>query len=395
MPPVRNCSCRGSSGYAHLSCIIRYAEVDGRASYQNCGNIGTAFQECRNCKQEYQNGLRYHLERARVSFVEREFSHDNMMILRALIHRVRVLDVDNEADRAEGDQICFKMNSIIDEMKGYHSQCEWSGELMKMEAVVLYVTGLFYMKIGTEESLQEALEYFESAIYLLKLLGDEMNILSAQRNIAKIEATFNGGDDIISHDEGKDLLLSLRQYQYWLGKLGEQHPITIRRGELLAHALYCSNQGVAAERLLTKLAATSRQVHGPAHNCTLSTTSALKDVKERRVFVESRQQWFYALRYENEGMSCVVKGPVAAQEEDHMKNTITLSLPVSDVFPGPGTPVVCQGLSAERSHLNGKIGDTRGFNEGMFEVHFEDYAGAGFEPAIVEHENVRIVFDLP
>ena len=258
MPLVRNCSCRGSSGYAHLSCIIRYAEIDGRASYQNCGNIGTAFQECRNCKQEYQNGLRYHLERARVSFVEREFSHDHMMILRALIHRVRVLDAENDADRAEGDQICFKMNSIIDEMKGYHSQCEWSGELMKMEAVVLYVTGLFYMKIGTEESLQEALEYFGGAIYLFKLLGDNnMNILSAQRNIAKIEATFNG-DDIIAHDEGKDLLLSLRQYQYWLGKLGKQHPITIRRGELLAHALYCSNQGVTAERLLTKLAAVIR-----------------------------------------------------------------------------------------------------------------------------------------
>ena len=397
MPLVRNCSCRGSSGYAHLSCIIRYAEIDGRTSYQTCGNIGTAFQECRNCKQEYQNSLRYHLERARVSFVEREFSHDHMMILRALIHRIRVLDVENDADRAEGDQNCFKMNSIIDEMKRGHSQCEWSGELMKIEAVVLYVTGLFYMKIGTEESLKEALEYFGSAIYLLKLLGDELNVLLAQRNIAKIEAAFNGGD-IISQDEGSDLLLSRRQYRYWLGKCGEQHPITIRRGELLAHALYCSNQGVAAERLLTKLAAVSRQVHGPSHNCTLSATSALKDIKERRVFVESRQQWFYALRYENEGMSCVVKGPVAASaggssstQEDHMK-MITLSLPVSDVFPGPGTPVVCQGLSAERTHLNGKIGDIRGFNEGKFEVHFE---GSAFGPAIVKPENLRIMFDLP
>ena len=99
-------------------------------------------------------------------------------------------------------------------------------------------------------------------------------------------------------------------------------------------------------------------------------------------------------------MSCVVKGPVATsaggssstQEEDHMK-MITLSLPVSDVFPGPGTPVVCQGLSAERSHLNGKIGDTRGFNEGKFEVHFEE-AGTRFEPAIIRHENLGIVFDL-
>jgi len=395
MPLVRNCSCRGSSGFVHLSCIIRYAEIDGRNSYQSMGNIGAAFQECPNCKQEFQNDLRYHLERARVSFVEREFADDHMLYLRALIHRVRVLNAENDDDTAEGDQICFKMISIIDEMKSDHSQSDWSGEFMKMEAVVLYVIGLFHMNVGSEESLQEALKYFGSAIYLFTLLGDENNIISAKKNIAKIEAKFNGEE--ICCNEGNDLEFSQRQYKYWLGKLGEQHPITIRRGELLAHALYCSNQGVAAERLLTKLAAISRQVHGPTHNCTLSATSALKDVKDRRVFVDSRREWFHALKYENDGLICVVKGPVvefsggsSSMQEEHM---LTLSLPVSDVFPGPGTPVVCQGLS-ESAHFNGKIGDTRGFNEGegKFEVHFEE---AGLEPAIIKHENLRIVFELP
>ena len=399
MPLVRNCSCRGSSGFAHLSCIIRYAEIDSRTSYRSTGNIGTAFQECRNCKQEFQNELRYHLERARVSFVEREFSHDYMMILRALIHRVRVLDTKKDADRAEGDQICFKMVSIIQEMKTNHSsQGDRSGEFLKMEAIVLYVIGLFHRNVGSEESLQEALEYFGSALYLFTLLGDEINVLSVKKNIAKLEAEFNG--DEISDDEGNDLEFSHRQYEYWLEKLGEQHPITIRRGELLAHALYSSNQGVAAERLLAKLAAASRQVHGPTHNCTLSATVALKDVKERRVFIDSRKQWFQALRYENEGMSCVVRGPVvestgesrsSSSMQEQEENMLTLSLPITDVLPGPGTPVVCLGL-IERAHLNGKLGDTRGFNRGKFEVHFEE---AGLEPAIIEHENLRIVFELP
>ncbi len=396
MPLVRNCSCRGSSGFAHLSCIIRYAEIDGRNCYQTKGNIGTAFQECPNCKQEFQNDLRYHLERARVSFVEREFSHDDMLYLRALIHRVRVLldaETEKDADRAEGHQICYKMDSLIDELKRQHSQQEWSGEFMKMEAVIKYVIGLFHMNSGTEDDLQEALEYFSSAIYLFTLIGDELHILSAKKNIAKIDARFNGKET--SSDEGNDLEFNQRQYKYWLEKLGEQHPISIRRGELLAHALYCSNQGVATERLLTKLAAVSRQVHGPTHNCTLSATSALKDVKQRRVFIDSRRQWFHALRYENHGMSCVVRGPVvgatggsSSMQEEHM---LTLSLPLTHIFPGPGTPVMCQGLS-EKSLLNGKIGDTRGFNNGKFEVHFEE---AGLEPAIVNHENLRIVFELP
>jgi hypothetical protein len=69
----------------------------------------------------------------------------------------------------------------------------------------------------------------------------------------------------------------------------------------------------------------------------------------------------------------------------------TLSLPITDVFPGPGTPVVCHGL-VDGVHLNGKIGDTRGFDEGKFEVHFEE---ADLEPARIKHENLRILFELP
>ena len=396
-PLVRDCSCRGSSGYAHLSCLVQYAETDGRSSYSSMGNIGKAFQECPNCKQEFQNDLRYELERARVEFVEREYaSEDRMLHLRALIHRVRVLDARDEQDRVEGDGICVKMTEIMDELKrrndGQQQEQQGDAEFTKLEAVVLYVIGLFHMNVGTEETLQKALEYFGSAIYLFTLLGDETNLTSANKNVSKIESIFNGDED----DKGSDLEYSQRQYSYWLDKLGEDNPITIRRGELLAHALYVSNQGVAAERLLTKLATTSHQVHGPAHNCTLSVTSALNDVKERRVYIESRRLWFQALQYEHDGLSCVVRGPMptspggtsSGYEEGMMS---TLSFPVTDVLPGPGTPVVCQGL-VDKAHLNGKIGDTRGFNEGKFEVHFEE---AGLEPAIVDRGNLRIVFDLP
>ena len=391
MPLTRNCSCRGSSGFAHLSCIIRYAEIDGRNSFQSTGNIGAAFQECPNCKQEFQNDLRYHLERARVSFIEKEFSNDHMVHLRALIHRMRVLDVKSDVDKAEGDQICFKMISIIDEMKGHPSmQRDWkSGGFMKMEAVVLYVVGLFHMNIGSEENLREALDYFRRAVDLFTLLGDEINLMTAKKNISKVEAKLHGVE--VYYDEGSNLKFSQKQYNYWFEKLGEHHPITIRRGELYAHALYCSNQGVAAERLLTKLAAISRQVHGPTHNSTLSAASALKDIKERRVFIDSRKEWFHALRYENDGLSCVVKGPVVESAHGYEDHMLTLSLPIADVLPAPGTPVVCHGLS-ERAHLNGKIGDTQGFNGGQFEVHFEE---AGLEPAIIKHENLRIVFELP
>ena len=293
MPLVRDCSCRGSSGFAHISCIIRYAESDGRQTYQNCGNIGTAFQQCPNCKQEYYNELRYNLESARVSFVEKEFTNDHMLRLRALIHRVRVLDVENTADRAEGETIAAKMISILEEMKSHPSMQEhdvWKrGGYMKMEAVVLYVIGLFKMNIGSTESLQEALGYFGSAIELFTLIGDEINLMTARKNLSKVESSLYGKE--LRHNDESDLHLCQKQYDYWRGKLGEHHPIAIRRGELLAQTLYSLNQGVAAESLLTKLAETSRQVHGHNHNSTLSVTSALRDIKEQRrsVCVDSKE----------------------------------------------------------------------------------------------------------
>lgn len=393
MPLVRNCSCRGSSGFAHLSCIIRYAEIDGRNSFRSTGNIGTAFQECSNCKQEFQNDLRYDLERARVSFIEKEFSNDHMMHLRALIHRIRVLDAEQDADRAEGDQICYKMISIIDKMRcdpSMQHACDREG-FMKMEAVVLYVVGLFKMGVGSDENLQVALEYFRRAVDLFTVLGDEINQLTAKKNISKVEAKLHGVK--VHYDEGSNLKFSEMQYYHWLEKMGEHHPITIRRGELFAHTQYCLYHGVAAERLLTKLVAMSHRVHGPTHNCTLSATSALQDIKERRVFIDSRKEWFHALRYENDGQSCVVKGPIVdsargGYDGDRM---LTLTIPIEEVFPAPGTPVICHGLT-EGSHLNGKVGDTQGFDKGAFKVHFEE---AGLEPAIIKHENLRILFELP
>ncbi len=290
MPLVRDCSCRGSSGFAHISCIISYAEIDGRQKYQNCGNIGTAFQQCPNCKQDYNNELRYNLERARVAFVEKEFTNDHALHLRALIHRVRVLDVENLADRAEGEEIGLRMISIVEEMRSHHSMQEhnvWkSGGYMKMEAVVLYVIGLFKMNIGSTESLQEALRHLGSAIELFKLIGDEINLMTARKNLSKVESSLYGKE--LRHNDETDLHLCQKQYYYWRRKLGEHHPITIRRGELLAQTLYSLNQRVAAERILTKLAEPSRQVHGHDHISTMSVTSALKYIKERHVCVDSR-----------------------------------------------------------------------------------------------------------
>ena len=44
--------------------------------------------------------------------------------------------------------------------------------------------------------------------------------------------------------------------------------MTIRAGILLAYVLVNAHHRIEAERLVTKLAATSRRFHGPEHECT-------------------------------------------------------------------------------------------------------------------------------
>ena len=57
-PLRRDCSCRGLSGYAHLSCLIEYAIVnEDQWRGQQYHKLRTLWTECHACKQPYQNEL--------------------------------------------------------------------------------------------------------------------------------------------------------------------------------------------------------------------------------------------------------------------------------------------------------------------------------------------------
>ena len=70
-----------------------------------------------------------------------------------------------------------------------------------------------------------------------------------------------------------------------------------------------------------------------------------------------------------------------------------LTVATEDLIIIAGTPIVCHGLGIS-SHLNGKIGDLRSWDEATdcHEVHFED---EHLEPRSVKPENIRIIFELP
>lgn len=73
-PPRRDCSCRGTSGYAHISCLIDYASshakgmcVAGgtsRIGVSVGGGIVNPWRECPTCRQAYGGNTLYELARA-------------------------------------------------------------------------------------------------------------------------------------------------------------------------------------------------------------------------------------------------------------------------------------------------------------------------------------------
>jgi hypothetical protein len=113
-------------------------------------------------------------------------------------------------------------------------------------------------------------------------------------------------------------------------------------------------------------------------------------IQTHRVRVQNLNGRFQAIRYE--GDQCVVRVLTQQQGVQH-DNERLIKVKANDIIPSKASPVVCHGLK-NASHLNGKIGDVRGFDEDEMrcEVHFED---KNILPKCVKPENLRILFILP
>jgi hypothetical protein len=131
-PLVRNCSCRGdSAGFAHASCLVKYAE-------QKCKRAGdgdmNAFREpwykCNNCKQPFQGQLSLDMASAFVSFAETTYGHpdnnknDKLRVMESLKLKITRL---SEADkpRIEKSELVSSLLSMVDQTKKDLNMNRW------------------------------------------------------------------------------------------------------------------------------------------------------------------------------------------------------------------------------------------------------------------------------
>jgi hypothetical protein len=395
-PLVRDCSCRGHSGIAHLPCLIKYAESKSRDFVERGAHVrsdifdGAFFDKCPNCKQTFQGDVAYKMTKAQLSFIEREFEGSNWH-LGAMMRMILVIDGSNEAGRIEGEDVCDRILALIEDNTNSDHSFAFGG---KMLADAYQSIASFCFRADTKQSLVKSKYYFEKTINIYVTSGTpelQWAVRGMKTNIAKIEARLNG---YTLPQAAIDLKSFRVEYEVLLRHRGENDVQTIYQGTHLVTALFQTFHTIEALRLLDKLLVTSRRVHGPGHKETESAEYLWQRLKIR--YVEIGNQPYQALRYENDGDSYVVNGPVPANlvgELRSLDEEKTFAIPSADIVFTRALPVMLHGLK-KAAHLNGEIGDIRDLCRlsNRWVVHLE---GNASKPVKVKQENLRIVFDLP
>jgi hypothetical protein len=399
---ARDCSCRGSSGYAHLSCIVGWAENECRRAGRDSND---SFSVCPNCKQLYQNMLRNDLSKARVTFVEREYTMDNAigvsMISSAIMPRMMLIDAEKEQDRIEGVEICSKLMQLIEYTKSDNSR-SWA----QLVGSGYMTIATFHLRMGMrfgfsewKDCLLKAKEYYEMAVEIYKKEGDDLSVSSTEKMISRIASRLGGNvEERNKAEKESDLSIERKKYKFYLENLGRNHTTTINAGVSFAQALFDSFYTIEAERLVTRLHGISQRVHGGDHNSTVDALTCLQRLRERRVCVMSRPDDddtpFQALRYaDDDHQKLVIQGPISIPRNIDKEQIFEEDY--GNVSYVNGTPVVFHSL-VKSQQLNGKIGDVRGFDgeeTGRYTIKYVE--GDLLHTVRVMPCNLRIVFDLP
>ena len=130
---VRDCSCRGdSAGFAHLSCLTKYAEQKCRAAiYTHMDAFAEPWHKCNNCKQTFQNQLSVDLASAFVSFVEVNYGQpgnsksDKLRVMAALRCQIVALSNLPDTDTERKEELNNKLLSMVDKTKNELNMRRW------------------------------------------------------------------------------------------------------------------------------------------------------------------------------------------------------------------------------------------------------------------------------
>jgi len=397
---VRNCSCRGSAGYVHPSCAVKYAEQKYDIVLNRKQDDEDPWRICPNCHQDYIDELALHLAKMFVSFIEKNHPHNHTLILRAQVTRLESLTTKNH-DRSynqtkEAEQVA---NSILHKVRQMKlRQIRITDQDRIYEAHAYEILGCMIVEEGVKRQFPNALRYFEKSLEVSTANKFDHGIVRAKGLIHMVNSNLSGQ---VNDESLKSHKL---MYEQKVDAFGQSSCDTIKTGLQYAKALKNHHHGVKAERLFIELYEISTRYHGHDHELTKGMDDIKAHFMVRVVSVSSNkagrfqssqalstQDYYndnamlYQLRQYNESFErCVVKGPLLYSDGPTTNNEISLSS--DEVIFVLGTPVavgvICHGL--ERVQL----GDVRSWNSESkcYTIHWEDES---LESCEVHQSNVR------
>ena len=338
---MRDCSCRGSAGYVHLSCAVKYAEQKYDIVLNRKQDDEDPWRICPNCHQDYMEELALHLAKMFVSFIEKNHPHNHTLILRAQVTRLESLTTKTH-DRSytqtkEAEQVA---NSIIHKVKQMKlRRIQITDQDRVYEAYAYEILGCMLVEEGAKRKLPEAIRYFEKSLEVSTANNFDNGIVRAKGLIRTVNSKLSGqvNDDSLSSHK--------LMYEQRLKNSGESSCDSIKSGMHYAKALKNHHLGVKAERLFIELYGISARYHGLDHEVTKDVSNNEAHFMIRVVSVSSNEagrfQSFQALSvqdYENDNAvfyqlkhcdrsfeRCIVKGPLifsstATNNEIHLSS---------------------------------------------------------------------------
>ena len=291
----RDCSCRGTAGYVHQSCLVKYAEKKSEdiANRDPDNQDHYLFREpwevCPNCHQDYQNNLAVDVSAKFVSFVQRKHLNDRPKLVDALNLKLWLLvSMINSPEQTlriiEAKAVASQVLALIDQMKtetpNLPTRC------MQCEALTYNDLGLIALIEESEESTREAVLHFEKYLTLSKAIDFDVGIANAEYNIAYANSKYDETSDIFEQEEDQ-LEKAQDLYDLRVAKHGEGDTLALHEGINLAMSLWRTNRASEAEQLLTRLAKVSKRIHGSQHKLTKKIEAELHDFKIREEFLNT------------------------------------------------------------------------------------------------------------
>jgi hypothetical protein len=442
-PIRRDCSCRGDSGWAHLSCVIKYAESKSEEWLEKNGEIyyGTGLRAggvfdtdgnglgesepwmaCPNCKRAYCNQFAIDMVDGMVEFTKKRFpcdpdittcdhfSCDPFKYSYSLTQQlVTIYHACAGADGREAAKIIVTGRKVVEDILSLsarmrkclrHDRITQSLERITASESLAFKLrgdlGLSEVAIGLVDSKKDGAKAvakdYEKSIELSKSIGDSFSAGNTEMELRKVRSLLSSGVKEKQRD-AKENIHHLRDRMKMLGSLGvDQNSTQMFSLQFdLANALNSGGHVIEAERILRELIGKSRRVMGDSHYETKGVEELHSVVNTRRFqFRNGDSASYKLLRYSGE--KCVIRGPMTFEKYGEGEGKI-MTVDIADVGFLPPAPVVCVGLKGA-THLNGKIGDAREYDpkKERYMVVFED---PSLKSAFVKYENLRVLTDVP